>query len=103
MQIFVRFKCFLASRFQELCIEAFRVLRRKGNLLMTLFAMMLSTGIPELQDPSDLDHIRKSLCLTQPEPEALNHFLETFKLACDGSRTTSMNWIVHNFKHYWNE
>lgn len=36
-------------RFQELCGRAYLALRRHANLLITLFIMMLPTGIPELQ------------------------------------------------------
>lgn len=38
--------------FQELCGRAYLALRRHSNLLITLFMMMLPTGIPELQVPS---------------------------------------------------
>ena len=37
------------NRFQELCGHAYLALRRHANLLITLFMMMLPTGIPELQ------------------------------------------------------
>jgi len=44
--------------FQELCGRAYLVLRRHANLLITLFMMMLPTGIPELQVISFLENIQ---------------------------------------------
>ena len=36
-------------RFEEMCVEAFLILRRNSSLLVTLFSLMVSCGIPELQ------------------------------------------------------
>ena len=38
--------CFCDCRFAVVCEEAYLALRRKGNLFITLFAMMLQTGEP---------------------------------------------------------
>ncbi len=40
---------------QTLCCQAYNVLRKNANLLITLFFLMLSCGIPELQTASDLE------------------------------------------------
>jgi hypothetical protein len=36
-------------RFEDLAVEAFHVLRKNSSLLVTLFSLMVSCGIPELQ------------------------------------------------------
>ena len=84
-------------------MNAFKELRRKGNLFMILFSMMLNTGIPELQKPEDLYHLRNSLALTKTDIEAERQFIEMFRIACKSSWTASLNFLVHNFKHYWVE
>ena len=63
--------------------------------------MMLYTGIPELQKPEDLEYLRNSLALTKDDAEAEKHFEDIFKIAFDGSLMTSLNFFVHNLKHYW--
>ena len=68
---------------------------------MTLFSMMLNTGIPELQKPEDLEYLRTSLALTKTNAEAEKHFNEIFKSALKGKRTATINFAVHNIKHYW--
>ena len=79
------------TRFRDLCekgrdcknsyisktfILAFLILRESGCLIMSLLAMTLSSGMPELQGESDLQHIRTALQLNDhiSEEEALEHF-----------------------------
>ena len=61
---------------EDLLIAAFLALREKGCLLISLLAMMLSTGMPELQSESDLEYMRTALQLNDEisEEEALAHF-----------------------------
>ncbi|XP_072040805.1 phosphatidylinositol 4,5-bisphosphate 3-kinase catalytic subunit beta isoform-like isoform X2 [Amphiura filiformis] len=83
------------QNFQNLCEQAFLILRRYGNLLITLFAMMLSSGIPELSD-STIGYLRGSLVLDMSEDDAVKHFRAKFKAALQDSWKTSVNWSFHN-------
>lgn len=47
--------------FQEVCEKAFLILRKHGSLLMSLCAMMISTGLPELSSEKDLNYLRETL------------------------------------------
>lgn len=49
------------QRFQNYCETAFLVLRRHGALIISLFAMMISTGLPELSSEKDLNYLRDTL------------------------------------------
>lgn len=49
------------QRFQSHCEQAFLVLRRHGGLILSLFAMMISTGLPELSSEKDLNYLRDTL------------------------------------------
>ncbi|KAF8774814.1 Phosphatidylinositol 4 like protein [Argiope bruennichi] len=84
------------SRFQQYCEQAFMILRRRGPLVISLFAMMLSTGIPELNSEKDLDYLRETLVLDMSEQEALKHFRAKFDEAIKNSWKTSINWMAHN-------
>ena len=46
---------------QDLCCRAYCTLRNHANHFINLFAMMLSTGIPELQCADDIDYLREVL------------------------------------------
>ncbi|KAJ8021905.1 Phosphatidylinositol 4,5-bisphosphate 3-kinase catalytic subunit beta isoform [Holothuria leucospilota] len=81
--------------FKESCELAFIILRRRGNLLINLFAMMLSAGIPELSDDT-IVYLRDTLNLDVEEDEALAHFRSKFTDALKNSWTTSVNWMVHH-------
>ncbi|XP_075746884.1 phosphatidylinositol 4,5-bisphosphate 3-kinase catalytic subunit beta isoform-like isoform X2 [Rhipicephalus microplus] len=84
------------NRFQQLCEEAFIILRRHGSLIISLFAMMLTTGMPELTSEKDLDYLRDTLVLDYSEGDALAHFRAKFEEALSNSWTTSINWFAHN-------
>lgn len=81
-----------------MCIDAFKTLRSKGNLFITVFALLLSSGIPELESPSDLNYIRDSLAMTKDENTAISLFNEAFEEA-NNDRTTTVNWWFHNQIH----
>lgn len=82
--------------FKDYCEKAFLILRRKGPFILSLFAMMLSTGIPELSSTSDLDYLRDTLVLGISEDEAREHFRARFMEAMKNSWKTSLNWYFHN-------
>ncbi|CAN7984927.1 unnamed protein product [Ixodes hexagonus] len=84
------------NRFQHYCEQAFLILRRQGSLIISLFAMMLTTGMPELTSEKDLDYLRDALVLDYSEADALVHFRAKFEEALNNSWTTSINWFAHN-------
>ncbi|XP_053691450.1 phosphatidylinositol 4,5-bisphosphate 3-kinase catalytic subunit beta isoform [Sabethes cyaneus] len=84
-------------QFQHLCEEAFLILRKHGCLILSLFAMMISTGLPELSSEKDLNYLRETLVLDRPDAEAREHFRSKFSEALANSWKTSLNWASHNF------
>ncbi|XP_014210084.1 phosphatidylinositol 4,5-bisphosphate 3-kinase catalytic subunit delta isoform [Copidosoma floridanum] len=83
-------------RFQNSCEQAFLILRRHGSLILSLFAMMMSTGLPELSSEKDLNYLRDTLVLEASEAEAQMHFRSKFEDALRSSWKTSLNWASHN-------
>eukprot|EP00092_Neocalanus_flemingeri_P011672 GFUD01012577.1.p1 GENE.GFUD01012577.1~~GFUD01012577.1.p1 ORF type:complete len:1133 (+),score=268.09 GFUD01012577.1:126-3524(+) len=86
--------------FREQCEKAFLALREKGCLLISLLAMMLSTGMPELQSESDLEYMRDALQLNDKisEEEALAHFRCEFNTSLKQAYTVTTNWWLHTLK-----
>uniref|UniRef100_A0A1B6CVF3 phosphatidylinositol 3-kinase n=1 Tax=Clastoptera arizonana TaxID=38151 RepID=A0A1B6CVF3_9HEMI len=82
--------------FQKQCEQAFLILRRHGCLILSLFAMMISTGLPELSSEKDLNYLRDTLVLDLSEQDALTHFRSKFDEALCNSWKTSLNWASHN-------
>ncbi|XP_022227951.2 phosphatidylinositol 4,5-bisphosphate 3-kinase catalytic subunit delta isoform [Drosophila obscura] len=83
--------------FQELCERAFLTLRKHGCLILSLFSMMISTGLPELSSEKDLNYLRETLVLDYTEEKAREHFRAKFSEALANSWKTSLNWASHNF------
>ncbi|XP_076472546.1 phosphatidylinositol 4,5-bisphosphate 3-kinase catalytic subunit delta isoform-like [Babylonia areolata] len=85
------------QRFQDTCEQAYLILRSRYHLLMSLFMMMLSSGIPQLTCPRDVDYLKETLRPELSESEAREHFRGKFREAKRNSWTTSINFWFHNF------
>lgn len=85
----------VSHRFRSYCEQAYLILRKKNHLLITLFMLMLSTGIPQLTCVQDIDYIRVALALNMTETQAIKHFREKFDEALRNSWKTSINWMFH--------
>ena len=46
---------------QGYCCDAYNLLRHNGTLIITLFYLMLSCGIPELQSAADINWLVEKL------------------------------------------
>ncbi|XP_072943702.1 phosphatidylinositol 4,5-bisphosphate 3-kinase catalytic subunit delta isoform [Epargyreus clarus] len=83
--------------FREHCEQAFKILRQHGHLILSLFSMMISTGLPELSSEKDLQYLRETLVMDLSEEKAIEHFRLKFIEAVKNSWTASFNWALHNF------
>ncbi|XP_055904205.1 phosphatidylinositol 4,5-bisphosphate 3-kinase catalytic subunit beta isoform [Eupeodes corollae] len=83
--------------FQKLCEDAFLILREHGCLILSLFSMMISTGLPELSSEKDLNYLKETLVLELTKENAREHFRSKFSEALANSWKTSLNWASHNF------
>ncbi|RXG70396.1 Phosphatidylinositol 4,5-bisphosphate 3-kinase catalytic subunit alpha isoform [Armadillidium vulgare] len=87
------------QRFQELCGKAYLALRKHSRLIMALFTLLISTGLPELQSMEDIAFLRKTLAVDACEEEALQYFQNQFHEAYGGAWTTKLDWFFHSVKH----
>ncbi len=53
----------LFARFKELCCRAFNSLRKHASLLESMFLLMVSAGMPELMNTTDILYLRDQLML----------------------------------------
>ncbi|MBN3300650.1 PK3CB kinase, partial [Amia calva] len=84
------------EKFRQYCEEAYLILRKNGNLFITLFALMLTAGLPELTSVKDIQYLKDSLALGKTDEEALKQFRQKFDEALRESWTTKVNWMAHN-------
>ncbi|KAM4589944.1 phosphatidylinositol 4,5-bisphosphate 3-kinase catalytic subunit beta isoform 1-T3 [Fundulus diaphanus] len=82
--------------FRQYCEDAYLILRKNGNLFITLFALMLTAGLPELTTVKDIQYLKDSLALGKTDEEALKQFRQKFDEALRESWTTKVNWMAHN-------
>ncbi|OON15239.1 phosphoinositide 3-kinase family, accessory domain protein, partial [Opisthorchis viverrini] len=83
------------QKFAQLCAGAYMLLRKHANILLTLLAMMLPSGLPELTSVCDLEHVRKTLAVEMDDSQALAYFHSKFNEAYYGAWTTKIDWFGH--------
>lgn len=86
------------KRFEEYCLSAYLALRKRGTLLIRLFMMMLTSGIPQLTTVSDLDYLKYTLALEMSEEDAKKSFRNKMIEALN-SMSVKINWWFHNVVH----
>ena len=86
-------------RFQDYCVKAYLILRRNASMFINLFAMMLSTGIPELRSSDDIIYLRDALCLDLNEADAGQAFRDLIFESLRLGWSTQLNWWIHNLAH----
>ena len=84
--------------FEELACSAYLLLRKKANLLISLFLLMLPSQVPELKVASDVEYMREQLRLELSETEAKQHFKVKIK-ECLNCITQQLMEALHNVKH----
>ena len=88
----------LFKHFIELATEAFKILRQNFTLLVALFSLMRSCGIPELQSNEDIKWVQEALMIEQDDATAEKKFHDLI-YSCLNTRTTQMNDAVHMLAH----
>ncbi|XP_069564436.1 phosphatidylinositol 4,5-bisphosphate 3-kinase catalytic subunit gamma isoform [Brachyistius frenatus] len=83
------------QRFTDTCTQAYLSLRSHSRLLVTLFSLMLLTGIPELSAAEDMRYLREALQEDQVEEEARQHFLQQICECEQLGWTVQANWWIH--------
>mgnify|MGYP006100979871 CR=1 FL=1 len=53
--------------FEQDCCDAYNILRKNGSKLINLFLLMLSAGMPELMEDSDIEYLVNKLNLEMTE------------------------------------
>ncbi|XP_059505694.1 phosphatidylinositol 4,5-bisphosphate 3-kinase catalytic subunit gamma isoform isoform X2 [Stegostoma tigrinum] len=85
------------QRFKDICIQAYMSLRLHSNLLVTLFSLMMLTGIPELSCVKDIQYLKEALAVGKDEKTASEHFLSQINTCENLGWTVQANWWIHMF------
>ncbi|KAL5252680.1 hypothetical protein ACHWQZ_G015451 [Mnemiopsis leidyi] len=89
----------LFKKFLETCLYAFIIIRNKSTLFINLFALMCSSGIPELSSLEDLRYLKDALSLDDTEEVAVQKFKKKMFEALKNEGSAKMNFFFHNIIH----
>ncbi|PRP86674.1 phosphatidylinositol 3-kinase [Planoprotostelium fungivorum] len=78
------------------CGQAFNLLRKNADIFLTLFSMMVSTGLPQIKRFEDIYYIRGAFVLDKTEEEAAEYFADLIHESLSTTRTR-----VNNAIHIW--
>ncbi|XP_068161152.1 phosphatidylinositol 4,5-bisphosphate 3-kinase catalytic subunit gamma isoform [Antennarius striatus] len=83
------------QHFKDTCTQAYLSLRSHSRLLVTLFSLMLLTGIPELSAAEDMQYLRVALQESHSEAAAKQHFLQQIAECENAGWAVQANWWIH--------
>jgi len=86
------------KKFVDVCCKAYNIIRKHGDLFMTLFLLMVSTGIPELSSIDDIYYLRKALAPELNDDDAATEFSKNILVALN-TKTVIINDIIHGWAH----
>ncbi|RZF46904.1 hypothetical protein LSTR_LSTR016080 [Laodelphax striatellus] len=80
--------------FVDLCCQAFNIVRKHGNLILNLFGLMASSGIPGVTVDA-VRYVQRALMLDVSNPEAAATFARFIQSSLK-SWFTQFNFFLHN-------
>ncbi|KYQ89621.1 phosphatidylinositol 3-kinase [Tieghemostelium lacteum] len=82
------------KNFEDLCCRAYNIIRKHSNVFINLFSMMISTGMPELNQEEDIHYLKDALALDLTPEQASAKFVQ---MISDSLKTisTDLNFAVH--------
>ena len=86
------------QKFCELCCNAFNCVRSSASSLEVMFVLMLSAGMPELQQAEDIGYLQSMLQLSKEPEEAAKAFREEIESSRKDKVRTADNY-AHLAKH----
>lgn len=81
-------------RFVDLCCQAFNIVRKHGDLILHMFALMTTSGIPGVTGEA-VNYVRNALLPGQSNPEASASFAKMIHISLK-SWFTQFNFFLHN-------
>lgn len=85
-------------KFEELCCDLYIIVRKNASLFVNMLNIMIICGLPELQQPSDLEELRKAFKLELDEESARKEFKNLIDEALN-SKMTRWNDFFHALAH----
>lgn len=82
------------QHFVDLCCQAFNIVRKNGDLILHLLALMSTSGIPGVTGEA-VNYVRKALLPGQSNAEATASFAKMIHVSLT-SWFTQVNFFLHN-------
>ena len=87
------------TEFESMCVKAFNILRKRSDLLIHLFTLMIPAAMPELQAKHDVEYLKAHLHLDLSDEDAADMFMKEIAI-CLANFSRQVDNFFHNMKHY---
>jgi hypothetical protein len=84
--------------FERMCCQAYNMLRKRADLFINLFVLMVPAAMPELLEKSDIGYLRDMLSLELTPDQANAKFTAEIKNSLNTVSRRIDNWF-HTLKH----
>lgn len=84
--------------FERMCCQAYNMLRKRADLFINLFVLMVPAAMPELLEKSDIGYLRDMLSLELTPEQANTKFTAEIKNSLNTVSRRIDNWF-HTLKH----
>lgn len=81
--------------FRQYCEEAYLILRKNGNLFITLFALMLTAGLPELTSVKDIQYLKVLNTQTHTHTQSHTSFIH-IKYVGESVERQYIQYLLYN-------
>eukprot|EP01029_Cantina_marsupialis_P008234 TRINITY_DN195920_c0_g2_i1.p1 TRINITY_DN195920_c0_g2~~TRINITY_DN195920_c0_g2_i1.p1 ORF type:complete len:1934 (+),score=559.77 TRINITY_DN195920_c0_g2_i1:830-5803(+) len=86
------------DEFKELCCRALNILRKNGTMLVNMFLLMVSAGMPELANAEDIRYFQDKLMFEKNDEEVAQYFDKELDQALSNKFKRFDN-TIHILKH----
>ncbi|ANB11639.1 phosphatidylinositol 3-kinase VPS34 [Sugiyamaella lignohabitans] len=90
------------DKFRSYCFTAYTTLRKSANLILSLFALMTESSIPDIMFEREkaVQKVKEKFCLEMTEAEAMIHFQNLINASVN-SLVPIMIDRLHSLAQYW--
>ena len=81
------------KHFVSVACDAYNIVRKSSHIIVSLFALMLSTGIPELEKPDDIEWLQKVLLVGEDDNNARGHYEDRIRESLANKRILLNDYI----------
>ncbi|XP_063678002.1 phosphatidylinositol 4,5-bisphosphate 3-kinase catalytic subunit beta isoform-like [Bolinopsis microptera] len=88
------------KKFEQLFVKAYLALRKHAEEFLTLWHLILTAGLKEVNKASHLEHLTTAMCIGKTDDEAERQILHILHESIRMTRIQQVHWLAHIVAHF---